>query len=911
MLRFVVCLLASLFALAAGATPSIALYYGQQPPYEALRAFDDVVLEPGHVEQLPAGERTHWLAYVSVGEVHPGRDYAKRLPPAWIVGRNQAWQADIIDQSQPDWPAFFVNEVAAPLWARGFRGFFLDTLDSYQLTSHDDAARAAQRRGLVRVVQLLKQRFPEARLIANRGFELLPEIAPLIDVVAAESLYQGWDQPGQRYREVPQADRDWLAAQLKTARDTYKLPVLAIDYVDPAQRGLARQTANRIKADGFIPWVSNPALDLVGVGAIEVQPRRILMLYDRRGSVGLRLHEAVRNATMPLHHLGYAVDYANVYEPLPAYPLAGRYAGIVVWTSGPTNTELPRWLARQISQGMRVAVLNHFGFDPDDQLLAPFGLESVATPDSTGPIQLAYQAPGIGFEFPPTPNRDLLYPVRLSGAGKRLLQLNARGALVDAVALTDWGGFALAPFAVTELPAASQSRWIVNPLDFYREALRLPLLPAPDVTTENGRRLMMVHVDGDGFPSKAEMPGYPYAGEVMLKQLLEKYRVPSSVSIIEGELAPWGLYPAESPALENIARAIFALPHVEPASHTWSHPFKWSKLESGEAEIGEGNSLPLKGYEFDLEREIAGSLDYINTRLAPKDKPAHLLFWSGDCNPTREALQVAAQHDVLTLNGGDTIITRSRKSWSAIEGLGVWKGPYFQVFAPNQNENVYTGLWTGPFYGYERVIETFELTDKPIRFKPIDIYYHTYAASKGASLKALQKVYEWALAQPVMNIYASEYIGKVQDFDRASVAQTEDGLAIRSGPSLRELRLPASAGFPDLVASRGIAGFKREGEALYLHLSGDSALLKLSATPPTQPYLSEANGRLTRFERDGSNVKATLQGHLPLQFALGNVAGCRISADGKPLQPARTAGNISQFKLTTHAVDTLELRCPA
>ena len=32
------------------------------------------------------------------------------------------------------------------------------------------------------------------------------------------------------------------------------------------------------------------------------------------------------------------------------------------------------------------------------------------------------------------------------------------------------------------------------------------------------------------------------------------------------------------------------------------------------------------------------------------------------------------------------------------------KGDWFQVYAPMQNENVYTNNWTGPFYGFERVI---------------------------------------------------------------------------------------------------------------------------------------------------------------------------------------------------------------
>ncbi len=69
----------------------------------------------------------------------------------------------------------------------------------------------------------------------------------------------------------------------------------------------------------------------------------------------------------------------------------------------------------------------------------------------------------------------------------------------------------------------------------------------------------------------------------------------------------------------------------------------------------------------------------------------------------------------------------------------------FQVFATNQNENIYTNLWHGPYYGFERVIETYELTEKPYRFKAVNIYYHSYSGTKVASLRALRKVYDYVL----------------------------------------------------------------------------------------------------------------------------------------------------------------------
>ncbi len=47
------------------------------------------------------------------------------------------------------------------------------------------------------------------------------------------------------------------------------------------------------------------------------------------------------------------------------------------------------------------------------------------------------------------------------------------------------------------------------------------------------------------------------------------------MSIIEAETAPHGLYPDQSQQMEDIARKMFKLPHIEAASHTFSHPLLW------------------------------------------------------------------------------------------------------------------------------------------------------------------------------------------------------------------------------------------------------------------------------------------------------------------------------------------------
>lgn len=248
--------------------PSVALYYGANPPVEELSAFDVVVVDPDAHFDPRVHAKTHpaWFAYVSVGEVNPHRSYYSAIPSAWLPVVNEAWASHVVDQTVPEWPAFFVDKVIAPLWKKGYRGFFLDTLDSYHLIAGTDATRAAQEAGLVRVIRAIRKRYPGAKLIFNRGFEVLPQVHDLAYVVAFESLYRGWDAGKQRYTEVPQADRDWLLAQAAIVRDQYRLPVLAIDYCAPADELCAPATAARIAQAGIVPYVTDGGLATVGVG---------------------------------------------------------------------------------------------------------------------------------------------------------------------------------------------------------------------------------------------------------------------------------------------------------------------------------------------------------------------------------------------------------------------------------------------------------------------------------------------------------------------------------------------------------------------------------------------------------------------------------------------------------------------
>lgn len=45
---------------------------------------------------------------------------------------------------------------------------------------------------------------------------------------------------------------------------------------------------------------------------------------------------------------------------------------------------------------------------------------------------------------------------------------------------------------------------------------------------------------------------------------------------------------------------------------------------------GDDYHLSIQGYEFDLNREIEGSVKYINKKLAPEKKQTRVFLWTGD-----------------------------------------------------------------------------------------------------------------------------------------------------------------------------------------------------------------------------------------------------------------------------------------
>ena len=921
-IRYLLCLLLSLapafaFSLPGPSVPTLAsaaFYYGAQVPWEELKAFDLAVVDPDH---LPAGPlpdlgRTRLAAYVSLGEVQPSRAYARHLPAAWVRGENPDWGGLLVDQTAADWPAFFAEQVIDPLWQRGLHTFFLDTLDAYHRFARTPQERADQEAGMVAVIRELARRHPSIRLIYNRGFEILPQTHAWVDAVAGESLFQRYEVADHRYSVVPEDDRTWLLARLREVRDNYHLPLIAIDYVPAAQRALARETARRIQDLGLIPWVATPGLDTLGVSSVELMPRRVLVVHSPVASeYEQREIGPVLFGSMPLQYLGYVPEFVDTRH-LPEHPLAGRYAGVVVWLQtspdGAEREKLLAWLSRQVGDAVPLALINQVEFLLGTPMARTLGLTAGVAVRTTEPVSVEQQDAMLGFESRLRPAVDGFFPLTLKG-GQALLTLRRGEERQAAAALAPWGGYVLDPYAIVTLPGEdSGNRWVINPFEFLRRSLQLPDMPVPDTTTESGRRMLLVHMDGDGFVSRSELPGNRLAGEELRDRVVRRYPLPMTISVIEAELSPHGLHPTLSALAEKTAQEIFRAPQVAIASHSYSHPFYWQQADQPATE-GETYHLKIPGYQFSLQREIEGSVRYIESRLAPPGKKVEMFLWTGDCIPGNDAVDLTLRAGLLNMNGGDTTATRAYPTLTRVEGLGIQRGGGYQVFAPNQNENVYTNNWLGPYYGYERVIETFEFTGRPRRLKPIDIYFHTYLLTKRAGLLSFDRVMAYALRQEVTPVHAADYARKVLDFQSFIVARTSTGWRVRGTGALRTLRLPPQLGVPDLARSQAVAGYRDGPDGLYVHLADGAAELVLAGRGAPVPRLESANARISAYEAQAGRQRWTLEGEVPLEFSLADAGACRVSVAGRELHPIRRQAATLHYALPNHAARPLEAIC--
>ncbi|UZP67400.1 polysaccharide deacetylase [Desulfovibrio mangrovi] len=632
--------------------------------------------------------------------------------------------------------------------------------------------------------------------------------------------------------------------------------------------------------------------------ASEPVARKILAFYSE--SSGQLASDNIwrRGFAMPGNYLGMLSVYRDIDQPLPEKLDPAEWRAVVCAYNAQAikaPDAFIKWLDTVSLQGIRIIFLNHPTDIAEkasqetrnrlDRILARIGLTFSPESTTAGNL-LAYDTVGgnMNFERPlPTipPAFERLTPVRSEGITPWLsIRNTAEGTTGVAVAVSSAGGMALPEYISWMDPADFRRQLYLDPFAFLSDSLGLAGLPALTPTTLNGKRIAFSHIDADGFNGFTNVDKTRNCAEIIRDKVLAKVDFPVTVSVIQAEVDPQ-LKGSEN--LMETARSIFAMPNVEPGSHSFSHPFYWDADDEAKAMLFQEKlgldqyGIPVEGYSFDPKREIVDSCQWISEHLAPAGKPCRLIQWSGSCDPKEPVMRIAAEAGMMNINGGDTIFDERNNSLTTVSPLYKQVGPYVQVFTGQANENILTNLWTGPFHAFRYITRTMERTGSPRRLMPINAYYHFYSAEYDASLQALLDVYDWIGTQDVARIFTSAYIPMVQDFVSATLAREGSTYVLKNYGTCLSVRFDTTNRVPDLARCTNVLGYDVQPQGLFVHLApGTSeARIVLGDSPHNAtPYVRSATGWIHTFTSNAHGIRFRYDG-----FGKGSVTLGGLSPD--------------------------------
>lgn len=755
------------------------------------------------------------------------------------------------DTHAENWLPFASSELVNDCLAKGFHGWVIEP------GSLDDETE------LLPLLRAIRAGHPERPLYLAHRADLcssgaIPGIGLYLETTVADSIG---------------ADAVVRSLQAKG------VPVLAVATSSSLDGEINHAAADRLSKAGASTFVTTPALSGVSLAPERERPRRVLVLYGW-DPVDAEKPMIPETDTMtaellqtPLEYLGYEASYLNIgTDPLPAD--AGlQYAG--VWFDGELNLpatrerEVAEWLVQVKAARIPIFFLSGLPFTRDEAhaiLKDTFGLRGSlhAVSKPSNPELISVDTRLMNTEAPVTARlngfMDLQAPANAHVlVSQRCKDEEDRFILYTPAFLCSWGGAWFDPHIILR-GSQDNSLFFGDPYAILSELLsRNGSLPAPDVTTRYGRRIFYSHIDGDGFGSLTGFRGHPFCAELVRDRILKQFPLPVTVSIVQADMEALaiGIKDEWKSQMVQLARSIFALPNVNAASHSFAHPYQWDVNDSNPG-IYDEPFMTLKPdvdyKQVDLDREIKGSIDFINQELLPDDKRVELMLWSGNCRPGREALRMVRELGLQNMNGGNTIVSRLYPGIAGVAPSVMPWGDELQIHAANQNEFMYANGWNGPFYGgFADVIDTFERTETPRRLKPVNVYYHFYSATSLSSLRALEKIHHWCMEQPLHPVTALTYANIARDAYETRIFELGPRQwRIATGGHVRSFRLPANLGQPDLARSQGVVGWIRHGDSLLVHTDGRPSIhLRLEDASPEPPpagksflHLAASNSRL-------------------------------------------------------------------
>ncbi|MDQ7066892.1 MAG: hypothetical protein Q9M40_02195 [Sulfurimonas sp.] len=437
------------------------------------------------------------------------------------------------------------KKIIADLIKQGYRGIYLD--------KDEESTKST------RLINYFKSISSEIHFIAKYDKRLEQEFYELFDAIVIE-------------------DTDKIKSKDLKAIKESSIDIIKIDFVTSKELDDVDDYIKEIESLGMIPYVTTRTFHRYGISSKNAIKREVLTLVDEHKEDRTEL-PAHRLGAMPIEYLGYIQKLYDISDGLPEIEDMNHYAGVVIWLG--ENYEKPQqlieWVLSLDKIGIKVAFMNNFGFSADAMLVKALDIDIYDGDTSVkNKKHIVYQDEMIGFELEPSMDESGIY-MHPNHAKELLVFEDSNHLRSTSAAITVWGGYVMDKAMMVELH--DENVWVINPFEFLQEALRLPIIAVPDTSTHYGKRIFFTHIDGDGMVSRVESNPELFSGDMILDKILKVYDVPHSVSLIGAEVEPTGLYPKFSKCVLETSKEMYALTNVEPATHTFTHPFYWGRLE--------------------------------------------------------------------------------------------------------------------------------------------------------------------------------------------------------------------------------------------------------------------------------------------------------------------------------------------
>lgn len=221
---------------------------------------------------------------------------------------NTNWNSYFVDAGSPVWQEIII-EKARQILAMGADGLFMDTIDSVDV----DMSTAG---GMVSLVKRLREEFPDAKLVANRGFSVLDYIGKYIDGMMFESFNTTWDFEKNYATDLSESANEYnIATAVNTINRnrTYNyFPVFALDYVNDYEIDyMAQDFIDRSWVYDFIPYLTTAIyLDKVTVTGLTPQSQRGSIALKGEGDIAQSSGQP--NGNIGKENLAYVKNGATV-----------------------------------------------------------------------------------------------------------------------------------------------------------------------------------------------------------------------------------------------------------------------------------------------------------------------------------------------------------------------------------------------------------------------------------------------------------------------------------------------------------------------------------------------------------------------------------------------------------------------